>query len=182
MSVLFISEAKLKSYSIAKNVDSKHLLPHILDAQKIYIEQALGTNLYNKISTDISGGTLSGNYKILVDSYIQDVLIHFATLQALPHLAYKIENGNIFSKTSESGTPLTREELQDLKDSTKNVAEFYLKRLVDYLVYNTSLFPEYSTNTNNNMRPSRRSYTNNMNLFIGGGCAPGDDCLGILND
>lgn len=182
MSVLFISETKLKSFAVARNVDAEHLLPHILDAQKIYIEQALGTNLYNKIATDISNSTLTGNYKILVDSYIQDVLIHFATLQAIPFLAYKIENGNIFSKTSESGTALTREELQDYKDSCKNTAEFYLKRLVDYLVYNTSLFPEYSNNTNNNMRPSRRSYTNNMNLFIGGDCSPGDDCLGILND
>lgn len=182
MSVLFISEEKLKSFSIARNVDSEHLLPHILDSQKIYIEQALGTDLYNKIAADITAGSLSGNYKILVDDYIQDCLIHFATLQAVPFLAYKIENGNIFSKTSESGTALSREELQDYSDSLKNTAEFYLKRLVDYLVYNSTLFPEYSTNTGADMRPSRRSYTNNMNLFSTGDCGPGIDCLGILND
>lgn len=182
MSVLFISETKLKSFAVARNVDSEHLLPHILDSQKIYIEQALGTELYNKIAADITADTLTGNYKILVDSYIQDCLVHFATLQAIPFLAYKIENGNIFSKTSESGTALTREELQDYKDSCKNTAEFYLKRLVDYLSNNTSLFPELSTNSGADMRPSKRSYTNNMNLFIGGDCNPGYDCLGILND
>jgi hypothetical protein len=170
MSVLFISETKLKSFAVARNVDAEHLLPHILDSQKIFIEQALGTELYDKIAADITADTLTGNYKILVDSYIQDCLVHFATLQAIPFLAYKIENGNIFSKTSESGTALTREELQDYKDSCKNTAEFYLKRLVDYLSNNTSLFPELSTNSGADMRPSKRSYTNNMNLFGSGYC------------
>ena len=126
--VLFISEAKLKSFAVARNVSAEHLLPHVLDAQKIFLEQALGTELYNKISAEIKADSLSGNYKSLVDNYIQDVLIHFGTWQAIPFLAYKIEEGNIFSKTSESGTALSREELQDYRDSCKNTAEFYLKR------------------------------------------------------
>ena len=168
--VLFISEAKLKSFAVARNVSAEHLLPHVLDAQKIFLEQALGTELYNKIAAEITADTLSGNYKILVDDYLQDCLIHFGTWQAIPFLAYKIEEGNIFSKTSESGTALSREELQDYRDSCKNTAEFYLKRLVDYLVFNSSLFPEYSENTGADMHPSNRSYTNNMNLFGGGNC------------
>lgn len=167
--VLFISESKLKSFAIARNVSHRHLLPHVLDAQKIFIEQALGTDLYNKVAAEITANTLSGNYKILVDDYLQDCLIHFATWQAIPFLAYKIEEGNIYSKTSESGVALSREELQDYRDSCKNTAEFYLKRCVDYLVANSSLFPEYSTNSGADMKPSRRSYTNNMNLFSSDG-------------
>ena len=178
--VLFISENKLKSFAVARNVSAEHLLPHVLDAQKIFLEQALGTELYNKIAAEIKADTLSGNYKILVDDYLQDCLIHFGTWQAIPFLAYKIEEGNIFSKTSESGTALSREELQDYRDSCKNTAEFYLKRCVDYLVFNSNLFPEYNQNTGADMRPSRRSYTNNMNLFSGGIC--GVDSFNNSND
>jgi len=163
--VLFISEDKLKSYAIAGNVDSTHILAHLKDAQRIYIESALGTDLYTKLQADITAGTLTGNYKILVDDYVQDVLVHYATLQAIPHLAYKIENGNIYSKTSESGNALSVEELGDLKASIKNTAEWYRARLVDYLCYNTDLFPEYSTNEGNELKPSKTTYTNNMNLF-----------------
>ena len=94
--VLFISEEKLKSYAIAGNVDSTHILAHLKDAQRIFVESALGTDLYKKLQDDIISSTLTGNYKILVDDYIQNVLVHYATLQAIPHLAYKIENGNIF--------------------------------------------------------------------------------------
>jgi hypothetical protein len=127
--VLFISESKLKSFAIARNVSAQHLLPHVLDAQKIFIEQALGTDLYNKVAADITANTLLLNYKILVDDYIQDVLIHFATWQAIPFLAYKIEEGNIYSKTSESGVALSREELQDYRDSCKNTAEYYIRTM-----------------------------------------------------
>lgn len=163
--VLFISEEKLTSYAIAGNVDSTHILAHLKDAQRIFIESALGTDLYKKLQDDIIGGSLTGNYKILVDDYIQDVLVHYATLQAIPHLAYKIENGNIYSKTSESGNALSVEELGDLKASIKNTAEWYRARMIDYLCYNTDLFPEYSTNEGNELKPSKTAYTNNMNLF-----------------
>lgn len=163
--VLFISEEKLKSYAIAGNVDSTHILAHLKDAQRIFVESALGTDLYKKLQDEIISSTLTGNYKILVDDYIQDVLVHYSTLQAIPHLAYKIENGNIYSKTSESGNALSVEELGDLKASIKNTAEWYRARMIDYLCYNTDLFPEYSTNEGNELKPSKSTYTNNMNLF-----------------
>ena len=163
--VLFISQEKLTSYAIAGNVDSTHILAHLKDAQRIYIESALGTDLYQKLQAEILAGTLTGNYKILVDDYIQDVLVHYATLQAIPFLAYKIENGNIYSKNSESGNALSVEELGDLKASIKNTAEWYRARMVDYLCYNSDLFPEYSTNQGNDLKPSKTTYTNNMNLF-----------------
>tara|TARA_R100000655_G_C3000062_1_gene194248 strand:+ start:5569 stop:6108 length:540 start_codon:yes stop_codon:yes gene_type:complete len=164
--VLFISEEKLKSYAITGNVSAKHLLPHLKDAQRIYIESALGTDLYEKLQSDINDSTLSSPYSRLVNDYIQDCLVHYATLQAIPHLAYRIENGNIYSKVSETGNPLSREELADLKDSIKNTAEWYRARLVDYLHHNQSSFPEYSTNTGADIKASKSTYTNNMNLFL----------------
>jgi len=163
--VLFISEEKLKSYVIAGNVDAEHLLAHLKDAQRIYIESALGTDLYAKLQADIIASTLTGVYKTLVDDYLQDVLVHYATLQAIPHLAYKIENGNIYSKTSESGTALSVDELADLKDSIKNTAEWYRARLVSFLCNNNADYPEYSTSSGADVKPSKSTYTNNMNLF-----------------
>ena len=164
--VLFISEERLKSYAIAGNVSPSLLIPHLKDAQRIYIESALGTNLYEYLQTQIAASTLTLQYKTLVDEYIQSVLVHYATLQAIPFLAYKIENGNIFSKTSENGIALSREELSDLKDSIKNTAEWYRARLIDYLCYNSDLFPEYTSgNTKGDICPATTKYTNNMNLY-----------------
>ena len=162
---LFISEEKLKSYAIAGNVSPSLLLPHLKDAQRIYIESALGTALYEDLQAHILASTLAGDDLILVNDYIQSTLVHYATLQAIPFLAYKIENGNIYSKTSENGTALSREELGDLKDSVKNTAEWYRARLIDYLCYNSALYPKYNDNSGADICPSTTKYTNNMNLY-----------------
>lgn len=162
---LFISEEKLKSYAIAGNVSPSLLLPHLKDAQRIYIESALGTALYEDLQAHIIAGTLTGDNSTLVNDYIQSVLVHYATLQAIPFLAYKIENGNIYSKTSENGVALSREELGDLKASIENTAEWYRARLIDYLCFNSALFPKYSASTGADICPSTTKYTNNMNLY-----------------
>ena len=162
---LFISEEKLKSYAIAGNVSASLLLPHLKDAQRIYIESALGTALYEDLQASIIALTLAGNDLILVNDYKQSTLVHYATLQAIPFLAYKIEGGNIYSKTSENGVALSREELGDLSDSVKNTAEWYRARLIDYLCYNSELYPKYSENSGADICPSTVKYTNNMNLF-----------------
>tara|TARA_R110002167_G_scaffold165602_1_gene362578 strand:+ start:595 stop:1095 length:501 start_codon:yes stop_codon:yes gene_type:complete len=163
--VLFISEEKLKSYAIAGNVSPSLILPHLKDAQRIYIESALGTALYQDLQAEILANTLAGDNLILVNDYIQSTLVHYATLQCLPFLAYRLENGNIYSKTSENGVALSREQLGDLSDSVKNTSEWYRARLIDYLCYNSALFPKYSSSTGADIRPSTVKYTNNMNLY-----------------
>ena len=163
--VLFVSEEKLKSYAIAGNVSPDLILPHLKDAQRIYIESALGTALYQDLQAHIIALTLAGDNLTLVNDYIQSTLVHYATLQAIPFLAYRIEGGNIYSKTSENGVALSREQLGDLSDSVKNTAEWYRARLIDYLCYNSELFPKYSSSTGADICPSTVKYTNNMNLY-----------------
>ena len=66
--VLFISEEKLKdSTAINLNVDVDLLLPYLRQAQKLYVETKLGTDLTDKLKADITGGILAGAYKTLVD-------------------------------------------------------------------------------------------------------------------
>ena len=91
MAVLFVSEDTIKkSTTINGNVDVELLLPYIKVAQDIHIHQLLGTDLYDKIQADITGDTLTGNYKTFTDDYIQPVLIHYALYECLPFLSYKI--------------------------------------------------------------------------------------------
>ena len=167
--VLFISEDKLKdSTAINMNVDVQFLLPYVKISQEKYIRSKLGTNLYVAIQGMISGGTIgnvgNANYKLLLDDYIADVLIHYSFYEVLPFLRYKVQNNNVVSKTAENSTPLTRTEAQDLRSEVSNTAQFYTERLVDYLCNNSSLFPEYSTNTGADVTPDSNAYYQGMNL------------------
>jgi hypothetical protein len=77
--VLFISEQKLKdSTAINLNVDVEILLPYVRQAQKLYVEPKLGTELTDKLKAEITAGTLAGAYKTLVDDYIGDMLPNWA--------------------------------------------------------------------------------------------------------
>jgi len=167
--VLFISEQKLKeSTAINLNVDSNLLLPYILQSQKLYIETKLGTQLNQKLKDLITAGTI-GNvanaaYKTLLDDYISFVLVNYALYHAIPFLRFRVENGNIYSKTSETGTPLTTEEAQHLREEIVNTAQYYTERLVEYLCNNTSSFPEYSQNSGSDVDPDKNAYYAGMNL------------------
>jgi len=167
--VLFISEQKLKdSSAINLNVDTTLLLPYIRQSQKLYIETALGTELTQKIKDLISAGTIGdgGNaaYKTLLDDYIADVLVSYSFYHAIPFLRFKVENGNIYSKTSETGTALSTEEAQHLREEIMNTGQYYRERLIDYIRNNTSSYPEYSTNSGADVSPSTANYYAGMNL------------------
>lgn len=163
--VLFISEEKLKdSTAINLNVDVNLLLPYVRQAQKLYVEPKLGTDLYEALKTKITGGTLAGAYKTLVDDYIGDMLPNWAFYHAIPFLRFKIENGNIYSKTSETGTALSTEEAQHLREEIRNTAEYYTERMIEYVTNNTTDFPEYNTNSGAEISPDRNAYYNGMNL------------------
>jgi len=167
--VLLISEQKLKdSTAINLNVDVNILLPYVLQAQTLYIEPKLGTQLYEHIKGLIQAGTISdaGNvaYKTLLDDYISFVLVNYSFYHAIPYLRFKVENGNIYSKTSETGTALSTEESQSLREEISNTAQYYTERLIEYIRNNTSLFPEYSTNSGADVNPDKNAYYNGMNL------------------
>ena len=163
--VLFISEQKLKdSTAVNLNVDVDILLPFIRQAQKLYCETKLGTDLTDKLKAEITAGTLAGAYKTLVDDYIGDMLPNMALYHAIPFLRFKVENGNIYSKTSETGTALSTEEAQHLREEVKNTGEYYMERMIEYVTNNTSDFPEYSTNTGADVTPDRNAYYAGMNL------------------
>ena len=167
--VLFISEAKLKdSTAINLNVDPEILLPYVLQAQRIYIETKLGTTLYEKLESLITAGTIGnvGNeaYKTLVDEYIGDCLPSWAFHMCIPYLRFKTENGNIYSKTSETGTALSTEEAQHLREEVRNNAEYFTERMIKYITNNITLFPEYNTNSGADISPDRNAYYNGMNL------------------
>ena len=167
--VLFISEAKLKdSTAINLNVDNEILLPYLRQSQKLYVETKLGTDLNNKLKDLIVAGTVGAvgneNYKTLLDDYIGDMLPNWALYHCIPFLRFKVENGNIYSKTSETGTSLSTEEAQHLREEVRNTAEYYTERMIDYICNNNSLFPEYNSNTGSDVNPDQNAYYNGMNL------------------
>jgi len=151
---LFISRTDLVKNSILDgNVDTDKFIQFIKVAQQIDIQNLLGTDLYNKISADIIADSLSGDYLTLVNSYVQPTLIWFAQMNYIPFAAYQIKNGGVFKHSSETAQNVDKNEVDYLVGKAREYANYYSTRMVDYLCFNDNLFPEYRSNTNEDISP-----------------------------
>ena len=157
---LFISTTDLKRKSIIDgNVDADKLVQFIEVAQDTHIQNYLGTDLYNKLQTLIVGGTIddAGNsdYKALLNDYIKPMLIWYSQSAYLPFAMYQISNGGMFKHTSENSETVTLEEMRALLNRVTETAEFYTRRFVDYMSFNSTTFPEYNSNSDGDMYPDK---------------------------
>lgn len=152
--VLFIKRSDLVKHSILDgNVDTDKFIQYIKIAQEIHVRNYLGTDLYNKIATDISNSELEGDYLNLVNDFVQPMLIHWAMVDYLPFAAYSIKNGGVYKHSSENSESASKEEIDFLIDKERNIAEYYTRRFIDYMSFNQSSFPEYNSNTNDDISP-----------------------------
>jgi hypothetical protein len=156
---LFIKRADLvKNTALSGNVDTDKFIQFIKLAQEIHVRNYLGSDLYNKISSDIIASTLSGDYLDLVNDYIQPMLIHFAMSEYLPFAAYTIANGGVYKHTSENATQPLKEEIDSLIAKERDYAEYYTNRFIEYMSFNaSSKFPEYYSNNNEDIYPDKDS-------------------------
>lgn len=174
LNILLISDEMIKERTaIHGNIDPKLLYPDIKVAQDMYIHPILGTALYDKIQADINGGSIAGNYKILLDKYIVDALIYY-TLTDLPTtISYQFWNKGVVRKQGENTELPSMSELIDLSKKYQNRAEFYATRLRDYLRQKAStLFPEYLNPGSgiDDIRPEHKTFTSPVYL------GDSDDC------
>jgi len=155
---LLISSDDFKTYSnISGSMDSDKFIQYIAIAQDIHAQRVLGTDLLEKLQSDIAGSTLTGNYSTLVTEWVTPALIHWALMEALPMMTVTVDNGGAFRFAPENATALAKEEVDSLVKQEEAFATYYEKRLIDYLCNNTSLFPEYNTNTDEDVNPSSSS-------------------------
>ena len=157
---LFITINDLKRKSIIDgNVDADKLIQFIEVAQDTHIQNYLGGLLYKKLQALILAGTIddavNADYKLLLDDYVKPMLTWFTQSSYLPFAMYQISNGGVFKHRSENSETISLEEMRMMLAKVTETAEFYTRRFVDYMDYNSTLYPEYVSSTNGDMYPDK---------------------------
>ena len=147
----------VKFTALNGNIDTDSFIQWIKVAQDIHIQNYLGTNLLEKIKTDIINNTLVNPYLSLLTTYVKPMLIHFAMVEYLPFSAYTIANKGVFKHTSENATSVEKNEVDFLVEKERMIAQNYTERFITYINFNNSLFPEYNNNSNADMFPSTQN-------------------------
>ena len=165
---LYISSTRIKKdTALGGSVDDNIIMPYILLAQDMFILPVLGTDLDAKLKSDIQGGSLAGAYKTLVETYIQPALVQFSFAELAPFLRLRFVNNSIVVMgDTDTGSAATYEDLSPIISRSKDAAEFYRERLIEYIRNNTSSFPEYSTNSGADLDPTVNNYFAGINLDV----------------
>jgi len=155
---LFVSRDEIVKFTALNgNIDTDNFLQWVKVAQEIHIQSYLGTKLFKKINDDLVAGTLSGNYLSLTNVYIKPMLIHWSMVEFLPFAAYTISNKGVYKHNSETSDTVNKEEIDFLVEKERSIAENYSRRFIDYMSFNQSLYPEYNTNSNADVYPTKEA-------------------------
>lgn len=151
---LFVTRDEIVKFTALNgNIDTDNFIQWVKVAQDIHIQSYLGTKLFTKINNDIVAGTITGNYLMLLNTYIKPMLIHWSLVEYLPFAAYTIANKGVYKHSSENSENVDKNEVDFLVEKERSIAQNYTRRFIDYMSFNQSLFPEYNLNSNGDVYP-----------------------------
>jgi hypothetical protein len=143
-----ISEAQIRNYTdIEDNVDTALIKNGIREASDIKLQPIIGTLLYEKLNALVDAGTIgdpaNANYKILIDSYIQNMLIYASYWYILDSIYIRSRNnGLLIPDGGENSFSADRSIFNVKRQAVQNKMEFYSNLLTDYIIEEQTLYPE----------------------------------------
>lgn len=142
-----MGETYLKQMTIINdNVDMKIITPTIEDVQRLYIEDVLGTQLFNQILSQIGSNTVSSANQTLLDSYILPFMKYYVLMEVSPVFKMRYMNKGLMVKSSDNSQPASQEEMLYIMDRWKDNAQKLAQKCTDYLRDNTATYPLFLTN------------------------------------
>jgi hypothetical protein len=76
----------------------------------------------------------------------------------LPFAAYTIANKGVYKHSSENATNVEKNEIDFLVEKERDIAEHYTQRFIDYMCFQQQEFPEYTSNSNDDMNPDTNNF------------------------
>lgn len=150
---VFITTAYLKKLTAVNGaVDDNLIKPCIYVAQDRWVRPYIGDALWAKLVDD-ELPIPSGNYATLIEQYMAKPIVFWTLVELMPKMMYKYNDGTMGQHNSEDYTPISDSAMKDELQRARQHAQEYTQRLVEYLCENSSLFPEYGTETGHQRPP-----------------------------
>jgi len=162
--VYFLKVDELNLYvSVEENIDSKKILPSILETQNTYLVETLGSDFFNHLEDQWIGSTMSTDEQYLLDKYIKPMVAFYTAYRLYDDLNYKATNKSITKESSQFGQPSDFREITYLKNKYLTSAVQKNNLLHKYLCDNSNLFPLWENPTSTEVQPrSWKGYDNGV--------------------
>jgi hypothetical protein len=143
--VYFISTTYLRQNTpIEDNLDDDKILPYIIQAQQTIVQEGIGETGMNALNTAVQNNTLTPDEQAFMRNYVQPLVAQYAFYLMFPFLNWKSTNKAVSKESSEFSTPADLDEIKYLRSSILDMAEFYKRRMVKYLLDHPAMFIWYS--------------------------------------
>jgi len=151
-SLLLISPEYLKASTIIDyNITNSKLIPYILEAQELKLEPLIGTNLYDKLINPSSDYA----YQYLLKNHVSRCLVNWSLAHYLEVASFSIAEGGVFKHLSTDSDVVDDREVNTMIQRSRNKAESYASRMIDFLEKYKSDYPEYTQCISDGIRASR---------------------------
>lgn len=146
MEVYLISPSYVRTMSNAsENLSDKCIQSAIREAQDMGLQTIVGECLYKALKdkvADSSIGKLENSaYKDLLDT-AQYYLVYKVLVNVVMTTTWKLSNIGLNQTSDDNVRSATINECFKVKDAYENKADFYCKRLQEYILNNIKAFPE----------------------------------------
>lgn len=141
----FISEEYLKDNSpLSALTEADELYPFMKGAQDTYIQEAVGTKLFNRLVASLTASpkNTTADEKLLLFK-IRDALVWYVCYDALPFLHIKTRNIGVVKQSGDNMENADRADVSYLAKKCKDKGDFYMRLMQEWLCVNSIKFPEY---------------------------------------
>lgn len=166
--VLLVGEDFIKTNSnLSDNTWGKFILPAIREAQTIHLQQIIGGNLYKALLQKVVDNTVAEQYEELIKDHIQWYLLYEVLSDIIDVLDVKLANLGTVRSRDEYVDNISDEERTRLKQNYAYKADFYCRRMQQYLLDNRNAFPELDECTCQSISANLNSAAS-TGLWLGG--------------
>lgn len=146
--IFFISEKTIKENTIVPdNLQSQMLQQAITEAQEIYLQEIIGTKMYNHYTELIASGDISKpeyeKYKFLLDEYLTPFLEYRVLTDLQIPLYSKNRNLGVVTTSDTNVNNVYFNDVQKIMQHYQNKAAFYATRISKYLCKHKNEFRDY---------------------------------------
>lgn len=155
---LLIQPKDIIAFTPIENVADDRLIPMIALAQEKYIRNDLGKRLYDEIIAGLTANTETANNRILRVDYIKPALIWLALVEFVQYNRFRIDDKGSYIVSAENSSAMDDKQTQKYIREVRINAQTYVEQLIDYLCYNSTLYPNYYRTTDGGPYPSFRAF------------------------
>lgn len=164
--VYFCTPEYLKSNTtINQNVDVNDVVPLIKTAAQFKVKSYIGTYFFNDLLAKFNAQTLNAAEEILVQEFMKPAIAWRAASEAVINTSYQVKNKGVQTQSGEYSASPEYKAIMFLFHHYTDKADYYDKKLCDYLHENREEYPGFMSKLNSDPVVSKNGCDPNINTF-----------------